>query len=334
MEPVEWVWPPDAELVAGERIEPGGVAGEFAVACGPVAECRVVLWVWRHEAALAPLSAARMAELVARYSLRLEATGVGSISLSSAGDAAGFVRAPTKRGSQPSVHTMHLRRTALRSLCRTFHSLGVTVSDPTTLLVLPSRSVRAARALTDSELQQVRTAVMTRRCDVGVAACVVAFAEAGASTCELTAVTWADVHVGVPPSRRVGVDATAAGTACGDVAVDLPGGARLMARRVHLTQWGAGVVAQYQESAVWASESLVVSGSLFPPGSHSAQAAVTNRLRWLLRTAELHHVVGLGPRSFRLWGARHAYTQTGRIEDAAHVLGMRSLDATARAIGL
>ena len=138
----------------------------------------------------------------------------------------------------------------------------------------------------------------------------------------------------MPPSRRVGVDATAAGTACGDVAVDLPGGARLMARRVHLTQWGAGVVAQYQESAVWASKSLVVSGSLFPPGSHSAQAAVTNRLRWLLRTAELHHVVGLGPRSFRLWGARHAYTQTGRIEDAAHVLGMRSLDATARAIGL
>ena len=346
MEPVEWVWPPDAELVAGERIEPGCVAGEFAVACGPVAECRVVLWVWRHEAALAPLSAARMAELVARYSLRLEAMGVGSISLSSAGDAAGFVRAPTKKGSQPSVHTMHLRRTALRSLCRTFHALGVTVGDPTTLLVLPSRSVRAARALTDSELQQVRMAVLTRRCDVGVAACVVAFAEAGASTAELTALTWANVHVGVPPSGRVGVDAIAAGIAagtvdatvagnsCGDVAVDLPGGGRLLARRVHLTQWGAGVVGQYQESAVWASESLVVSGSLFPPGSHSAQAAVTNRLRWLLRTAELHHVVGLGPRSFRLWGARHAYTQTGRIEDAAHVLGMRSLDATARAIGL
>ena len=344
MELVEWVWPPDAELVAGERIEPGCVAGEFAVACGPVAECRVVLWVWRHEAVLAPLSAARMAELVARYSLRLEAMGVGSISLSSASDAAGFVRAPTKKGSQPSVHTMHLRRTALRSLCRTFHSLGVTVGDPTTLLVLPSRSVRAARPLTDSELQQVRMAVMTRRCDVGVAACVVAFAEAGASTSELTELVWGDVHFGVPPSRRVDAAGTAAGTvagdatvaanARGDVAVDLPGGARLMARRVHLTQWGAGVVAQYQESAVWASKSLVVSGSSFPPGSHSAQAAVTNRLRWLLRTAELHHVVGLGPRSFRLWGARHAYTQTGRIEDAAHVLGMRSLDATARAIGL
>ena len=184
----------------------------------------------------------------------------------------------------------------------------------------------------------MRTAVMTRRCDVGVAACVVAFAEAGASTCELTELVWGDVHFAVPPTGRVGVDGTVAGSvaanSCGDVAVDLPGGARLMARRVHLTQWGAGVVAQYQESAVWASKSLVVSGSLFPPGSHSAQAAVTNRLRWLLRTAELHHVVGLGPRSFRLWGARHAYTQTGRIEDAAHVLGMRRLDATARAIGL
>lgn len=260
--------------------------------------------------------------------------GLGSISLSSASDAAGFVRAPTKKGSQPSVHTMHLRRTALRSLCRTFHSLGVTVSDPTTLLVLPSRSLRAARALTDSELQQVRMAVMTRRCDAGVAACVVAFAEAGASTSELTELVWGDVHFGVPPIRRVDAAGTVAANSCGDVAVDLPGGARLMARRVHLTQWGAGVVAQHQESAVWASKSLVVSGSSFPPGSHSAQAAVTNRLRWLLRTAELHHVVGLGPRSFRLWGARHAYTQTGRIEDAAHVLGMRSLDATARAIGL
>lgn len=60
---------------------------------------------------------------------------------------------------------------------------------------------------------------------------------------------------------------------------------------------------------------------------------MTNRLRQLLRTAELHTTPGIGPRSIRLWAAASRYRHTRRIEDAAHVLGMRSLDATAAAIG-
>lgn len=313
MHNAEWDWPADAEQLAGEPIDPADLAAEMAAAVGPREECRVVLWAWRHDLDLAPLSAARLAELAVRYAFRLEATGVASFAAGGPSDAAAFVRAPVRRGGVPSVHTMHLRRTTLRTVYRTLHRLGFETTDPTVFLELPSRWFRAARPLTDAELLQLRTAVMSRRGNPPPGAIVLALAEAGASTAELTVLRWA----------ALGVDT-----------VELPGGQRTLARTVALSDWGVSVLASARHGPGVSGPALIVSGSSKPPGSQPAQAAMTNRLRQLLRTAGLHHEPGLGPRSIRLWAASARYRDTGRIEDSAHVLGMRSLDCCAAAIGI
>lgn len=272
-----------------------------------------MLWAWRHDPRQAPLTAARMAELAARYAARLENLGVDSLRSATPADAAGFVRARTRKGSPPSVHTMHLRRTTLRSIYRTLHELGSPCGDPTVFLELPSRWFRAVRPLTDAEIHQLRTAVMSRRGDPPAGALVLALAETGASTVELTALRWSDIAADV---------------------VALPGGRRILPRTAALTYWGAAIINGYRATHQVGVTSLVVSGSTMPPRSQPAQAAMANRLRHLLRTAGLHTDPSLGPRSIRLWAAAHRYQMTGRIEDAAHVLGIRSLDACAAAIGL
>lgn len=308
-----WPWPTDAEQLAGGPIDRTDLAATLDAALGPTAECRVVLWAWRHDPRQAPLSAARLAELAARYATRLETLGIDSLRAATPADAAAFVRAPTRKGTPPSIHTMHLRRTTLRSIYRTLHHLDPPCADPTTFLELPSRWFRAARPLTDAEIHQLRTAVMSRRGDPPPGALVLALAEAGASTVELTVLRWADI---------------------GDDTVALPGGSRILARTARLTAWGAATIARHRATHPVAGTELAVSGSTMPPRSQPAQAAMTNRLRQLLRTGELHTDPALGPRSIRLWAAAHRYQATGRIEDAAHVLGMRSLDACAAAIGI
>src|SRR5690606_21736553 len=116
--------------------------------------------------------------------------------------------------------------------------------------------------------------------------------------------------------------------------VALPGGGRILPRTARLTAWGAATITRYRSTHPVVGPELAVSGSTMPPRSQPAQAAMTNRLRQLLRTAELHTDPALGPRSIRLWAAALRYRSSGRIEDAAHVIGMRSLDACTAAIGI
>lgn len=207
---------------------------------------------------------------------------------------------------------MHLRRTVLRSIYRTLHGLDPTVGDPTAYVALPSRWYRTQRPLTDAEIHQLRTAVVMRRGDPPPGAVLLALAEAGATTAELTVLRWQDLGPG--------------NTAL------LPGMTRVLPRVVTLTDWGATVIARARSTDVELSDLVVATSSTKPPGSQPAIAAMTNRLRQLLRSAELHTATGIGPRSIRLWAGVCAYRRTGRIEDAAAVLGMRALDRTAAAI--
>lgn len=272
-----------------------------------------MLWAWRHDPGPASLSAARLAELAERYASRLESLGVVSLTAATPQHAAGFVLAPTRKGATPSVHTMHLRRTTLRAIGRTLHRLGSPFPDPTTLLELPSRWFRAVRPLTDAEIHQVRSALVFGRQTPRHAAVVLAFAETGAATSELTILRWSDV---------------------GSTTLVLPGGRRLLPRTATFTEWGAAIVNQQRCLNRPNLSALAVSRSSGPPGSQPAQAAMTNQLRRLLAAARLNAPDGVGPRSIRLWAARRAYDTTGRIESAAHVLGMRSLDACAAAIAI
>lgn len=309
----QWVFPPDAQAVAGVPVAHPALAATLTSATDVVAQCRVVLWAWRHDPTQAPLTAGRMAELAARYAMRLAATGVNAFGDVTAADASAFVHAPTRKGRPPAVHTMHLRRTTVRAVHRTLNTLGVVTGDPTSYLTLPSRWYRVARPLTNSELQQLRTAVMSRRGTPPAGAVLLAVAEAGASTAELTFLTWADVT---------------------PTAIRLPGGGRVVARTASPTRWGTQILHTVHTTQRTTPHALAISGSSHPPGSQQAQAAITNRLRQLLRTAQLHTTPGIGPRSIRLWAAADAYATTSNLQTAATVLGMRSLDACAAAIGV
>ncbi len=278
---------------------------------GVTAEITVVLAAWAADPDRSSLTWQRMAELAERYATRLERTGVASLGSATGRDAAAFIGAPTRSGGAPSVHTMHLRRSALRAVYRTLHEFGAGDHDPTAFVELPSRWFRVTRPLTTAELAQVRIAAENRRGDPPPGVVVLALAETGASTAELTQLRWSDLD--------------------GDTrTVSLPGGRRLLPRRLTLTDWGAPILARARSDP----DRLAVSGSRHPPGTQPAIAAMTNRLRHLVRIGELHNVDGIGPRSIRLWAAVSAYEATGRIETAAHVLGIRSLDAAAAAIGI
>lgn len=308
-----WELPPDAQAVAGSPLAHPELAAALFAATDVVTQCRVVLWAWHHDPTQAPLTAGRMAELAARYAMRLTATGVALFEQVTPSDATAFIHASTRKGQPPAVHTMHLRRTTVRAVHRTLHSFGLLTADPTSFVTLPSRWYRVARPLTDIELNQVRTAVMGRRGNPPPGAVVLAIAEAGASTAELTQLTWRDVT---------------------PTAIHLPGGARITARTVTPTAWGTQILSTAHTNRRSPAGALAISGSSHPPGSQAAQAAMTNRLRQLLKTAQLHTTPGVGPRSVRLWAAADAYRTTGSIQTAAAVLGMRSLDACAAAIGI
>jgi len=309
----QWALPPDAQAVAGAPLAHPALAAALFEAPDVVAQCRVVLWAWHHDPTQAPLTAGRMAELAARYAMRLAATGVTCFGHVTPGDATAFLHAPTRKGQLPAVHTMHLRRTTVRAVHRTLNTCGLPTSDPTSFVTLPSRWYRVARPLTDVELNQLRTAVMGRRGNPPPGAVLLAIAEAGASTAELTQLTWRDVTA---------------------TAVHLPGGGRITARTVTPTAWGTQILNTAHTNHKPPPGALAVSGSSHLPGSQAAQAAITNRLRQLLRTGQLHTTPGVGPRSIRLWAAADAYRTTGNIHTAAAVLGMRSLDACAAAIGI
>ena len=68
-----------------------------------------------------------------------------------------FVRAPSC-DHEPSVATMHLRRSVLRLLFRRARELGLADDDPTIDLALPPRSSLRARPLTDEEVALCRAA--------------------------------------------------------------------------------------------------------------------------------------------------------------------------------
>jgi integrase/recombinase XerC len=305
-------WPAKVVAVLGNRVPFEPTTAATASTLEPLAGCRVVLSAWSVDSSTPEITFGRLAELAVRYAQRLDATGVASLTAVTERDVVGFVHAPTHRGAPPAVHTMHLRRTVLRLIYRTLHDLDPTVGDPTAYVELPSRWYRTQRPLTDAEIHQLRTAVGARRGEPPPGAVLLALAEAGATTAELTVLQWRDVGR--------------------DNAVSMPGMTRVLPRVVTLTDWGATVIARARSTDVEPSELVVTTSSTKPPGSQPAIAAMTNRLRQLLRSAELHATTGIGPRSIRLWAGVCAYRRTGRIEDAAAVLGMRALDRTAAAI--
>lgn len=270
----------------------------------------MVTTVWAG-GAIAASTQARLGTLLERFVFRLAATGVTSVLDASPEDCDAFLWAPTRRNAPPSVHTVHLRRTALRGLYRALRELDPSVVDPTRDLDLPEKVSLRARALTDGEITLVRTAALGRHRQPMRAAATIALAEATATTGEIPQVRWGDVDL-------------AAGTAL------LPGADPARPRAGRLTEWGVHVLGRSSSDMAPPPGDLVIPRRSGPPESHAAQAATANRITKLLAAAGL---VGadVRPNSIRLWAATSTLTAAG-IEAAARALGIDSLDAAAGAL--
>ncbi|WP_334145090.1 hypothetical protein, partial [Rhabdothermincola sp.] len=285
-------------------------ARRLLLGAGPSAEIDAVIAAWEREP-LTDATRRRLGELARRFAARLDATGVASITDATREDCEGFVWAPTRRRTPPSLHTVHLRRTALRAIYRTVTTLAPGTVDPSAGVDLPAKTGRRPRPLTDDELDRLRIAALGRTQQPLRAAAVIALAEASATSGEIPCIRWADV------------DLTAS-------TVALPGADPIKARTGVLTDWGTAVLGRWQRACLPEPDHPVVTRRPSAATGHSAQAATANQLTRLLRSAGLDHR-DIRPGSVRLWAAATALRRGG-IEAAARTLGIDSLDAAADAL--
>jgi integrase/recombinase XerC len=184
--------------------------------------------------------------------------------------------------------------------------------DPTLDIVLPPRtSATRTRPLDDDEESLGRvwsrhTLAETR------APALWALGQATATTSEMP-------HIRV---RDLRLD---------DGQVWLHGSRKRDARLGRLTSWGTDRLRRRVEQLDGKPDALLVFGG--DPFSPSGQAAVGRGLYMVLVRAGLADDPGLRPASLSAWAGRKVFEETGQIEAAARVMGLRSLDQAARLVG-
>jgi integrase len=224
-----------------------------------------------------------------------------------------FVVAPARNGDTPAVSTQRNRRLAARILYRSAVQVHPNLHDfSSTPTVLRRLSDDAARPLTSVEIGWCRQASLASLHPTRLPA-VFALAEATATTGEL------------PKVRVVDIDFET-GT------VHLAGGKATAPRVGRLTDWGAVALNERVRDANLGGTDLVAYEGGSPDGA-SGQASCAGALTKILGIAGLANAKTVGPASVRAHTGLVAFQDSGRIEDAARVLGCLSLDTAARLIG-
>ncbi|SHT89426.1 Site-specific recombinase XerD [Mycobacteroides abscessus subsp. abscessus] len=231
-----------------------------------------------------------------------------------------FVTAPgrTRHGavSGAAVATMHNRRSALRALFRTARLIGLIINDPTSGIALPNRTTSIRRPITNEEAALIR--LMSQRDQPTRHTATAALLLAGAHTSELGHITADDIKAGT-------------------WAIRAHGSAKHDSRDLQLDSWSRQAVAM---RAAHLTASLTSPNSKPPVLCTGAdgtdahkQARVCVTVREILTRAGLSDDPSIRPSSLTAYAARRNFDNTGRIEDAARVIGSRSLDSTAALIG-
>ena len=221
-----------------------------------------------------------------------------------------FVSARTSRG-RPAAATRRGRCSSLRLLFREFRRYQLFEGDPTVDMLLPSRPRLVSRPLTDDEVERCRWAALFT---VGATRqpAVWALGEAGASTREIAKVTAADLDL-------------SAGQ------VWLHGAPRTDARWAPLTDWGATQLGRRTRNAGMLPHSPVAFDR--PVDEQAGRISAGAALLDVMARAGLAGRRDVKPRSLAAWVGRRVFLDTGRVDEAARRLGMRSLDLTAELIG-
>lgn len=235
---------------------------------------------------------------------------VGQLAEVTSDVARSFIEARTNAGEQPSVATMHWRRTALRLLFKAARHEGMVEGDPTIDVSLPPRSSLAARPLTVDEIALCRGCALWSLSSARRAA-VWALAEATCRTSEL------------PHIRVDDLDLDA-----GEVSIH--GGKSTQPRVGQLSEWGVKQLGRRIDELGDPTAPLVYRGqSPTGAGQVAGAAAVID----VLTRAGLHSEPDVRPGSVAAWAGVQVLKETGRIEAVAQALGVRSLDQAARIIG-
>jgi integrase/recombinase XerC len=258
------------------------------------------------------LSGVRIFALWDRFERFALAHGVESVSGVTPELAADFVHARTSNRGHPSNATMHLRRAAVRLLFKVLREFRLLERDPTLDLVLPPRSGLAVRPLTDEEVDLCRWAALSSLVATSKPA-FWALGEAGASTLEIARVTVADLDV---EEGRVW----------------LSGGPRTDARMAPLTNWGAKQLGRRLRSLGCDDPSRLVAFER-QVDEHTGRSRAGQVLQAVMGKAGLGAEPDLKPRSVTAWVGSRVLRDTGRIDEAARRLGLRSLDLTAELVG-
>lgn len=258
--------------------------------------------------AMAPVSLIRVADLIRGFANYLAASGVESASDISEANASAFVRSLTRSKTEPSLATMHLRRTALRIFFREAKAMGILSVDPTTSITLPPRSYGELRPLTDGEIDRCRSFAEHTEGETRYPIAW-ALAEATARVPELGAVKPQDVDL---EEGRVWI----------------AGSSYTEARWSELTDWGADQLRRF-----------LLSRSK-PPSDHSllmprkpSRASVHEFVASTLRQAGIAKAPGIRPNSIPAWRGVKELADGASIDEVAVLLGMRSLDRAATFIG-
>lgn len=270
-----------------------------------------VVEAWLDDFDLSEQSIRRMIEVSERFVSFMKGSGDASAEVA-ASDCEKFVRALVPGGSgarKPAIATMHLRRATLRLLFRTARDLGLHEGDPTLDLALPPRSSLKVRALTDEEVALCRSFSLRSLNETRLPAAW-ALAEASARTSEIPHIKPSDVDV---QRGRVW----------------LHGSSKAEARWGLLTTWGFGQIKKRLQTVGEGGRPLIYTGRGNP---ESKQAASCIAIADTLVRAGFGNEPDVRPGSVVAWAGQRIFEQTGRIEEVALRLGIRSLDRAARFI--
>lgn len=272
-----------------------------------------VVEAWLDDFDLSEQSIRRMVEVSERFVRFIDGTGGSLAADVSAGHCEMFIKAMVPGGSgarPPALATMHLRRTNLRLLFRTARDLGLFEGDPTLDLVLPPRTSLKTPPLSDEEVALCRSFSLRSLTETRLPAAW-ALAEATARTSEIPHIRVSDMDV---ERGRVWVH----------------GSPKTEPRWGQLTTWGLSQLMRRIESLAGKHPLLVYSGQ---GNAEAKQAASCIAVSETLVRAGLGAEPDVRPGSVVAWAGARIFEQTGRIEEVARRLGMRSLDRAARFIG-
>lgn len=257
---------------------------------------------------LAPVSLIRVSDLIDGFANFLAASGVKSSAAIKESQAASFVRSLTRSGSEPSLATMHLRRSALRILFREAKALGVLPVDLASAIHLPPRSYRDLRTLTDQELGRCRSFAEGAFGEPRHAIAW-ALAEATARVPELGAVRPRDVDL---EEGRVWI----------------AGSSNTQPRWATLSDWGLDQLRRHLSVVPPTPQDRA---TLLP--GQGTRSSTHEFVASTLRQAGLAEEPGVRANSIPAWRGATELANGASIDEVAVLLGMRSLDRAATFIG-